>query len=383
MVLTELTHHDATSLGLVTALQFAPMVVLAPFAGALSDSYSKRKLLFLSQGGLGLTSLLLAILLLTGSATLTSVFVLAFVQGIITALDNPTRQSFVSEMVPQELLTNAVGLNSTSFNAARLIGPGLAGLLIAGIGSGWSMLLNAVSFLAVIIGLACMRTSELQPTVRRKGRGGIREGIAYVRGRRDLQLIMALVFVLGTFGMNFQITTALMATSAFHAGARAFGIISSVMAVGSLGGALLAARREAPSMRVLMLALAAFTVFTTLSALAPNVWVFGALLVPVGLSALTALTTANATVQLAVAPELRGRVMALYMAILMGGTPVGAPFFGWIGDSFGPRWTILVGAMVVGVATAVAGIALMRVRHYDVHDVLEMRHRAEVRESAA
>lgn len=374
-MLTDLTDHDAAALGIVTALQFAPVALLAPLAGALADAYPKRRLLMLSQSGLALTSALLAGLLLTGRATLGAVFVIALVQGLVTALDNPTRQAFVSELVPEHRLTNAVGLNSASFNAARLVGPGVAGLLIAGIGAGWSMLANTLSFVAVLAALLAMDPAQLRPAPRRAVRGGVREGLAYVRARRDLQLVMALVFVLGTSGMNFQITTALMATTIFHADARAYGVVSSVMAVGSLAAALLAARRKAPSLRVLMLALVAFTVFSMLAALAPNVWAFGVFLVPVGLASLTALTTANATVQLRVAPELRGRVMALYMAILMGGTPVGAPLVGWIGNVFGARWTIIVGSVTVGLATLVAGVALMRARHYDSHDVIAMRPR--------
>lgn len=382
VVLTQLTDHDAAALGFVTALQFAPVVLLAPLAGAFADAYPKRRLLMLSQSALALTSALLAALLLTGSATLESVFVIAFVQGIATALDNPTRQAFVSEMVPENRLTNAVGLNSASFNAARLVGPGVAGLLIAGIGAGWSMLLNTLSFVAVLVALFAMDAATLHPAPRRKGRGGVREGLLYVRGRRDLQLVMGLVFVLGTFGMNFQITTALMATTVFHADARAYGVISSVMAIGSLVAALLAARRKAPSMRLLMLALVAFTVFSALAALAPTLWSFGLLLVPVGLASLTALTTANATVQLSVAPELRGRVMALYMAILMGGTPVGAPLIGWVGNSFGARWTILVGSIAVGLSTLLAGTALMRARQYHSRDIVAMRPRRRHGEAA-
>lgn len=374
VVLTELTHHDAVSLGVVTALQFAPVILFAPMAGTLADTYPKRRLLMLSQSALAVTSFILAILLLTHSATLMSVFLLALLQGVATALDNPTRQSFVSELVPQENLTNAVGLNSASFNTARLIGPGVAGLLIAGVGTGVAMVLNALSFVAVLIALVAMKPAELYPAPRRAGRrGGVREGLAYVKGRRDLQLVMGLVFMLGTFGMNFQITTALMATTVFHADARAYGVISSIMAIGSLSAALLAARRKEPSLRLLLLALSAFAVFSGAAALAPNVWWFGIFLVPVGLSAMTALTTANTTVQLSVAPELRGRVMALYMSILMGGTPFGAPLIGWIGNTWGPRWTILVGTFAVGGATLAAIVLVMRMRDYSPHDVLAMR----------
>ena len=195
----------------------------------------------------------------------------------------------------------------------------------------------------MLAALAMLTTSELRSPARAKGRGGIREGFAYVRHRRDIQLVMLLVFVLGTFGMNFQITMALMATKVFGQGAGEFGLLGSIMAVGSLSAALLSARRKEPRLRVLLLALVGFTASAALAASAPTYWTFALALVPVGLTALTALTTANAMVQTRVAPEMRGRVMALYMAIFMGGTPAGAPMIGWISEQFGPRWTIGVG----------------------------------------
>ena len=254
-----------------------------------------------------------------------------------TAIDNPARQAFVSEMVPPDKLANAVSLNSASFNAGRLVGPGIAGLVIAAWGTGEALLLNTLTFVFVIVALLRLRVSELRPAPRAKGRGGIREGFAYVKHRRDIQLVMVLVFVLGTFGMNFQITMALMATKVFDRGAGGFGLLGSIMAVGSLTAALLAARRSQPRLRVLLLSLVGFTVASALAASAPTYWLFAASLVPVGLTALTALTTANAMVQTRVAPEMRGRVMALYMAIFMGGTPVGAPLIGWIAEQFGPQ----------------------------------------------
>ena len=290
---------------------------------------------------------------------------IALVQGFITALDNPTRQAFVSEMVPTDHLTNAVALNSASFNGARLIGPAVAGLMLATLGAGWSMVVNALSFVAVLGALTLMDASALMPSERAERRGGVRAGLQYVAERRDLQLILGLIFVLGTFGMNFQITAALMATEVFHAGAQTFGVLSSAMAIGSLSAALLVARREKPTLRLLIAALAGFAVTSTAAALAPTVWLFGLLLVPVGLCALTAMATANAAVQLSVNPQLRGRVMALYMAVFMGGTPLGAPIVGWVGNTFGPRWTILIGSVTVGLSAVVAGVALMRLRRYD------------------
>jgi MFS family permease len=360
LVLVELTNHDATALGIVTALQFLPVVLLAPIAGTLADRFRKRRVLAITQTGLAVTSLLLAVLTLSGAVELWHVYLLAGLQGFFTAADNPARQAFVSEMVPPERLANAVGLNSASFNAARLIGPGVAGLLIAWVGTGWTLVVNTFSFIAVLVALWSMRGSQLRPAPRGKGRGGIREGLAYVKHRPDLQLIMAIVFVLGTFGMNFQITTALMATTVFDKGATEFGLLGSIMAVGSLSAALLSARRPQPRLRVLLIALAGFVVASAGAATAPTYELFALWLIPVGLAALTVLPTANTMVQLSVAPHMRGRVMALYMAIFLGGTPIGAPLIGWVGDAYGARWTIGIGSLATALAVVGATMYLMR-----------------------
>ena len=360
LVLTQLTDHSASALGLVTGLQFLPMLLLAPWSGMIVDRFAKRRIVVVTQSVLAVTALLLAVLVLTGTVTLWQVYTLAFVQGVTTALDVPARQTFVGEMVPPDLLSNAVALNSASFNAGRLVGPAVAGLLIAAFGTGIAMLLNGLSFLPVVASLLVLRGAELRPAPVARGKGRIREGLAYVRGRPDLKLVMALIFVLGTFGMNFQITMALMATTVFDKGPGEFGLLGSIMAVGSLAGALYAARRERPRLRVLLLALAGFTVSTLLAALAPTYWTFAAALVPCGLTALTAMTTANALVQLSVDPSVRGRVMALYMAIFWGGTPLGAPFIGWLGDVAGPRWSIGVGTLAVGLALGVVAILVTR-----------------------
>jgi len=360
LVLTQLTPHSSVALGIVTGLQFAPLALFAPIGGMITDRFPKRRILFATQSALALTSLLTGVLVVTGAVQLWHIYLLAFVQGVATALDNPARQTFVSEMVPHESLSNAVGLNSASFNAARLIGPGLAGLVIAAFDTGPAFFVNTLSFVAVLFALWRMRPGELNPSPPQRGKGQIREGLRYVRGRPDIVLIMALVFVLGTFGMNFQMTTALMATAVFHKGASAYGLLGSIMAVGSLSAALLSARRPNPRLRVLLVAFAAFSVASAGLALAPSYVWFAVLLIPVGLSALTVLTTANSMVQLSVDPAMRGRVMALYMAVFMGGTPLGSPLIGWIGSAWGPRWTILVGSLATGVAIVAAMLYLMR-----------------------
>jgi len=360
LVLTQLTDHSATALGTVTGLQFAPFLLLAPWSGALADRYPKRVIMLVTQAVMMAAALVLGVLTVGGWVRLWEVDVAAAVTGIAAAIDAPARQSFVSEIVDAELVSNAVALNSASFNSGRIVGPAVAGLVIARWDTGVAMLLNAASFLVVIAALLALDRSALHPAPPSRGRGGILEGVRYVRGRRDLQRVLLLVFVLGTFGMNFQITTALMATRVYGKGAGEYGLLGSIMAIGSLGGALLAARSARPRLRLLFVALGAFTAATALLALAPTYLSFAILLVPTGLAALVVITTANALVQLSAAPEMRGRVMALYMATFMGGTPLGAPLIGWIGDTLGARWTIGAGALAVGLS--LAAVCLWRLR---------------------
>lgn len=376
LVLTVLTDHSAVALGITTALQFAPMLVLAPIAGVLADRMPKRRLLMMTQAAMGAVGLLLGLLVVTGTVRLWMVYVLALALGAAAAVDAPARQSFISEMVPREDLSNAVGLNSASFNAARIIGPAAAGLLIAWVGTGPVFLINAVSFVAVIWSLSRMRVNELTaPPKAVRGRGQMREGLRYVRSRPDLMLVLVIVGMVGTFGLNFQMTTALMATSVFHKGAGEYGLLGSIMAVGSLSGALLAARRERPRLRLVVGAAFAFGVSSSIAAVMPTYTLFAVALVPVGLSSLTLMTSANASIQLSVAPQMRGRVMALYMAIFMGGTPIGAPVIGWVGAQFGARWTIGVGG-IVALATAIAAVAwLVHTRRVRVsYRLLESPH---------
>lgn len=373
LVLTELTDYSSQALGLVVGLQFAPFLLLAPFTGMIADRFPKRRILLTTQSVMGVLMSLTAVLVFTETIELWMMFVLAALLGSTMAIDNPARQTIVSEMVPKDTLANAVALNSASFNAGRLIGPAVAGVTIAQWGTGVAFLLNGLSFLAVIGCLAVLRPAEMRPTPLARGRGAIREGLAYVRRRRDIQLVLLLVFVFGTFGMNFQITTALMATTVFDKGPTEFGILGSVIAIGSLTGALMSARRGTARLRTLLLALVGFTAASTASALAPSYATFAVTLVAVGYAALTALTTANAMVQTRVDPLVRGRVMALYMAIFMGGTPVGAPIIGWIGDTFGARWTIAVGPIAVGLV--LLGVTAYLARSENVRVSFETQRR--------
>jgi len=378
LVLTEVTDHSSTALGIVTGLQFLPFLLLAPWTGVVADRFPKRRLLAVTQTALALSALSLGIVAVMGVAELWMVYVAALWTGVATAFDNPARQTFVSEMVPRERLTNAVSLNSASFNAGRLIGPGVAGLTIAAFGTGWTLVANTATFVAVLVALGMMRRSELRPApMLTRGKGAITEGVRYVRSRPDIQLVMLLVFVLGTFGMNFQVTTALMATKEFGKGPQEYGLLGSIMAIGSLTAALLTARRSRARLRTLLLALVGFTLSTLAASLAPTYPLFALALVPTGLSALTALTTANAMVQTRVDAAMRGRVMALYMAIFMGGTPLGAPIIGWIGDAWGARWTIAIGTIAVGITLVVVSFWLARRENVQV--TYESRRRPRLR----
>ncbi|MDO5678460.1 MAG: MFS transporter [Propionibacteriaceae bacterium] len=366
LVLTELTDNSSTALGIVTALQFLAIPILAPYAGAVVDRFDKRRVLAVTQLLLAGTALGLWALVATGTVQLWHVYVFAFVSGAITAFDNPARQSFVSEVVPTALLPNAVGLNSTSFNGARLIGPGLAGVLVAAVGVGPTLLINGLSFFAFIGALALMRTRDLHPAPPVKARGATMDGLRYLAGRPDLLVVLFLVFMLGTFGMNFQIFNATMATEVFGVGAQEFGLLGTIMAIGTLGGALMATRRTNPTLRTILIALAGFALSTLALTFAPNYLTYAVLLVPSGFFALTVMTTANAAVQLSTAPEYRGRVMAVYMAIFMGGTPLGAPIIGWLGEILSPRASVLVASVSTGVA------ALGVLAYFMLHDGLRL-----------
>jgi MFS family permease len=366
LVLTVLTANSAVALGLTTALQFLPIAVLAPYAGSLADRFSKRKVLMITQAALAVTGLLLAGLVIGGVVELWHVYLLATVQGIAAAFDGPARQAMAPEMVSEQLIPNAVGLNTTSFHAARLVGPAVAGLSIAWWGVGPALLFNGFSFIAVLVALAMMDEGELTPSPRAKAKGSIMAGLRYVKSRPDIMMLMFLVFMLGTFGLNFQITNALMATSVFHVGADSYGVLSSIMACGSLAAGLVAARRTELRLRLIMAALAAFAVSCLLLAIAPGYLWYAVLLVPAGFASLTVMTAANASVQLSTTPVMRGRVMALYQAIFLGGTPLGAPLIGWVGDVWGPRWTVAIGGIMCGIAVAVAVAYVVRQSGWDV-----------------
>ncbi len=357
---------SAGALGITTGLQFLPILLLSPIAGLVADRFSKRRILAVTQLSMAVSAGLLGVLAITGWVTTWHVYVLAFVFGTGTAFDTPARQAFVNEMVDNDRLPNAVGLNSASFNLGRVIGPAVAGLLIAWQGSGvgatgWVILLNAGSYLAVIASLWRMRAEELRPTERLpRAKGQVRDGLRYVRSRPDLMLVMAVVFCAGTFGLNYQMTMALMATEVYDKGAGEYGVLGSILAVGSLAGSLLAARRKFSRQRLVLVSAVVFGVCTTAAGLMPSYLTFAVVLPACGFSALTLVTAANAFVQMSVAPQLRGRVMALYLTIFMGGTPIGSPVLGWVAERFGARWTLIGGGALTVAGTLVAAAVFSR-----------------------
>jgi MFS family permease len=364
LVLTELTHHDASAVGTVMALQFGPQLLLLPWTGFAADRYNQRKLLIATQATMGGLALVLGFLTVAGVVELWHVYVFAFLFGCAAAFDAPVRQTFVAELVGDADLHNAVALNSTSFNAARMVGPAIAGLVVASVGAGWTFLINGASFVAVLASLVLLRASELHPNARaHHRRGGFAEGIRYMRGRADLTAILVMLFLIGTFGLNFPIFISTMAVSVFHTDARGYGVLSSIMAVGTVAGALIAARWNRPSFGSLPLGAAVFGLGCVLAGIAPTYSLFGGALVVIGVAALVFTNATNSLMQLSTEPSMRGRVMALRVGIGLGGTPIGAPIVGWVADTFGPRWALGVGAASGFAAAGVAVYAMARQIH--------------------
>ncbi len=368
LVLRVLTDNSGFAVGVVTALQFAPLLFLTPVAGVIADRYNRRAILMWTQGGMGALALIQGILVLSGYAQLWHIYVLALLTGMVSALDAPARQIFVGEMVPAGNLPNAVALNSTSFNAARMVGPGVSGLLIAAVGTGWVFLVNAVSFAGTIGALLLMRTDELRELPRAEAKKGqIRDGLRYVRRRTDILVIMIVAGTVSALGLNFQLTSAVMATQVFGREASGYGIVGSIMAIGSVAGALAAARRTQPRVRLVIAAAFVFGLVAGVNALAPTWPMYLASMVLVGFCSLTMITSANTAIQMSTEPAMRGRVMALYTMVFLGTTPIGSPLVGWVAEAWSPRWSVGIGAVASLLVSAAAAVWAKHHWRVEVH----------------
>ncbi|MDP9344069.1 MAG: MFS transporter, partial [Actinomycetota bacterium] len=345
---------SAVALGTVTALQFLPILLLGPWGGVVADRFDKRRLLVVTQTTSALLAVVLGTLVATGVVQPWMVYALAVTLGMVTLVDNPARQSFVMEMVGPEHVTNAVSLNSVVVNAGRIVGPAVAGVLIATVGIAVCFFVNGASYLAVIAGLLAMRQLELRRTPRAKrARGQLREGLRYAWSTRELRVPLLVMAVVGTLGFNFSVLLPLMARFAFHSGAAVYGELFSLMGVGAVTGGLVVAAKGQANSRLLAGSAVAFGVAILTAATAPTLAAEMVVIVAVGVTSITFISTANSILQLRSRDDMRGRVMALYAMVFLGVTPIGAPTVGFVAEHFGPRAALALG----GAATLLAGLA--------------------------
>ena len=355
----ELTNNNGAYLGIVTALQFLPATLLSMQGGVIADRVNKRKALIFTNLGGGVTAFTLGALVLTKHVTMHQIYLLAFLLGVFSALDAPIRQSFNVEVVGRSDLTNATSLNSANFHFGRLVGPAVSGFLIAAFGTGPSFIINGISFFGVMLALFALRDGELHIQEKEPTDGTLREAFAYIKRRPDIQLVCLTIFFASNFGLNNQIFNALMATKEFHKGAASYGVLGTMVGIGSLTGALLSARRDRTK-NPLFVPLAAinFGFWVTALAFAPNFYIY-ALLLPInGISALTTMISANTFIQTNSDIAIRGRIMGIYLFIFMGGTPIGSPVIGYVAEHFGPRATIAGCGFITMLATLIAMMKL-------------------------
>ncbi|MGW3268285.1 MFS transporter [Streptomyces sp. NPDC001056] len=367
LLVLHLTGNSGSAVGGVTALQFLPQTLFGLTGGVLADRYPKRRLLLITQTAMAAQSLLLGLLTVTGAVNLWAVYALALSLGIATAVDSPARNAFITELVGRDRVPAAVSLNSAQFNVARILGPAAAGLTVAAVGIGPVFLVNGVSYAAVLYGLLTPAAAPHERGGPPRGAPRLAEALRHITATADLLLPTALIAVVGTFGLNFQVTISLMAIKVFHSGAAAFGYLSAAYAMGSLVGALHTAHTgRPPTARRLVTATAVFGVLESTLALMPGYGTFMALLLPTGYLAVTVTTTANALTQLHAAPHLRGRVLSVYFLVLLGGTPLGAPLIGLTSDALGPRSTLLLGGLLSTLASLTVP-ALVAARRRPAH----------------
>ena len=355
--------HSATMLGIIVALQTLPVLLLAPYGGLIADRVDKRKATIVAQALMGLQALTLGILTITGNVHVWEIGVLAVVPGINNAFEGPARQSFMLELVGGEHLRNAVSLNSTMVNMARLVGPAIGGLMIAAVGTGWCFMFNAVSFIAVISSLMRMDKSQLDPvppTPRTKGQ--VREGIRYVRGVPRLVIPLMMMGIVGCFTYEFQVSLPYLAQHGLHAGPAAYGFMTAAMGAGAAVWGLVVATKGKTGIRTLVLSCIAFGTMMTFATLAPTLAFELVALALVGAASISFMSQANATIQLSAAPEMRGRVMALWFIALQGSTPIGGPIVGLVMSQYGARAGLALGALTCFIVAAGGAMALRAVR---------------------
>jgi MFS family permease len=351
-VVLDLT-HSGTQLGLTTAARFLPMFLFGPLGGVFADRMDKQRVLYVTQTMSGLLAAVFAVTVGMHTINLPIVYVLAVALGFVNVFDNPARQSFISEMVSADDLPNAVTLNSVAMNMARVFGAALGGVIAAALGLALCFAVNAVSFGAVLISLALMRRGELFPAKRiTKEKRQVRQGLSYVRQSPELLIPLLMIAVVGTLAWEFQVTLPLMATQVFHRGAAAYGLMASVMGAGAVVGGLISAARSRPRARALCLAAIGWGIAILAAAAAPNLTLELVTMVFVGYGSITFNSLAKTTLQLAAKPTMRGRVMALWALAWLGSTPIGGPIVGWVGQTIGARWSLVIG----GLATLICGI---------------------------
>lgn len=363
LVLTDLTNHDAVAVGVSLSLQFGPILVLGPFIGPLIDRVSGRTIILVTTIVELVLGLALGVAVVTDLASLPLVYALALGLGVSQAFEAPARMAFVSELVGTATIPNAIGMNSMMFNTSRLVGPAVAGVAITTVGTGWTLTISAACYAAAVLAVVLLRRREFHPVTKvAKAKGQFREGIRYIWSRTDIVIVLSMAFVVGALVFNFSIFSSTMAVMEFGLGAHDYGFITSALAVGSMTGALLVARSTRPRLSVIVVAASTIAVGAVLAAIAPTVTIFVVLYPIVGLGAILMIATCNSYLQVSTDDEFRGRVMAIYSTVVIGGTPFGSPLVGFVANTLGPRWAIGVAA-IGGLGAAVIGFIWMRFGH--------------------
>jgi MFS family permease len=354
--------NSGTQLGIVSAFQFLPILLLAPFGGVLADRFNKRKILYFTQSLAGVLALVLGTLVVTNNIHIWMIYILALGLGVVNALNSPTQQTFVSEMVGNEYLSNAITLNSTEVNLARAVGPALAGVIIALFGLGFCFLFNGFSYIAVIVVLSMMKKEELKPLKRAaRAKGQLRDGFRYVRNSPILLYTLIMMAIIGTLSYEFSISLPLLAQFTFHGGAGTYAALVAATGAGSVAGGLFIASRRRVTPKMLVLFAFLFGVAFSVVSFMPNAISAFFILLLVGAASMNFLSLGNTILQLETVPEMRGRVMSLWAIAFLGSTPIGGPIIGWIGDHIGPRYGVLTGGLAAILAAGIGAMTLLKI----------------------